>query len=83
MFVDERTSTAMNPQQIIRRQRSLSPEHLAWIGERIYGNDWRSKLARDLVVSRATVDRWVTGNLTIRPTNALAIRYLEEIYTNP
>ena len=60
----------------------MSPSDLIAAGERIYGPQWRSKLATALGVDVSTLRRWTTGQVAIPRTTALAVKRLEDEHRN-
>ena len=42
------------------------PGRIEFVGERLYGRDWRGAVARGLSVHRATLWRWLAGKRTSR-----------------
>jgi plasmid maintenance system antidote protein VapI len=54
----------------------MTPAELTAIGEALYGERWKAKLARALPVSIRTVRYWVAGKRAIRPVIAARIRSL-------
>jgi DNA-binding XRE family transcriptional regulator len=54
----------------------LSPPDLADIGQLLYGNLWKTELARQLGVSRQTVIRWAGGTRPVPEDIAADIHQL-------
>jgi hypothetical protein len=46
------------------------PGRIEFVGERLYGRDWRGAVARGLGVHRATLWRWLAGKRTSRDIDA-------------
>ncbi len=46
------------------------PGRIEFVGEKLYGRDWRSAVARGLGVHRATLWRWLAGKRTSRDTDS-------------
>ena len=46
------------------------PGRIEFVGEKLYGRDWRGAVARGLGVHRATLWRWLAGKRTSRDINA-------------
>lgn len=45
----------------------MTPQDLTRLGELLFGNDWRRRLARALEVDRRTLYRWVDGEHPVPP----------------
>jgi hypothetical protein len=52
----------------------MRPRELIDIGEKVYGEGWRLKMAEDFGVDRITIWRWSTGRSTISVPTAIALR---------
>ena len=46
------------------------PGRIEFVGEKLYGRDWRGAVARGLGVHRATLWRWLAGKRTSRDIDA-------------
>jgi hypothetical protein len=46
------------------------PGRIEFVGERLYGRDWRGAVAHALGVHRATLWRWLAGKRTSRDIDA-------------
>jgi hypothetical protein len=54
----------------------MTPEELRHCGEKLYGNQWQSKLADALEVDPRSVRYWLSGKHKINKRTADAIRTL-------
>jgi hypothetical protein len=53
------------------------PGRIEFVGERLYGRDWRGAVARGLGVHRATLWRWLAGKRTSRDIDADLVAMVE------
>lgn len=52
----------------------MRSRELIHLGKKIYGEDWRTKMAKEFGVDRVTVWRWASGRSTISVPIAIALR---------
>lgn len=55
----------------------MTPTELRSIGEKLYGPQWQTKLARAVPVSPRTVRRWLSRERNIHPAMAERIKSLK------
>ena len=54
----------------------MTPTELRRLGERLYGDNWQTALARTLQVNPRTVRRWAAGDTEIPGPVEVAVRAL-------
>lgn len=52
----------------------MRPPELRALAKRVYGEDWRTGMAKEFGVDRVTVWRWATGRSVISVPIAIALR---------
>ena len=55
----------------------MTQDELASIGRKLYGDEWKAKLAREIGWSRYTLYRWANGKAAVHPSAAKHIRDLD------
>jgi hypothetical protein len=56
--------------------QAMTSAELREIGERLYGPEWKAKMARALPVTTRTIRFWLAGDREIRPVIAERIKSL-------
>jgi hypothetical protein len=56
----------------------VSPSEFSKIGKRLYGEDWKEPLAKELGVRVRSIDRWLSGQHSINERTAKLVRLLAE-----
>lgn len=58
----------------------MTPKELTALAQRMFGKNWKTRLAAELDVYVSTVNRWVNGQTPISRRNELAMRGLQAEY---
>jgi len=62
------------------KESDMTPEDLTALAQRMFGKNWKTRLAAELDVYVSTVNRWVNGQTPISRRNELAMRGLQAEY---